>query len=89
MTALNIKNEESVRLVKERAELEVASMTTVVIEAVREKLAQERAQRANKGLAEKLLKLGRNTTPLWKEPWKSTPHGELLYDEKGLPRQPA
>ena len=42
MSALNIKNEEAVRLVRELAELEGESMTTVVIEAVREKLDRTR-----------------------------------------------
>ena len=38
VVALNIKNEEAVRLAKELAALEGESMTTVVIEALREKL---------------------------------------------------
>lgn len=86
MTALNIKNEEAVRLVRELANLRCESMTTVVIDAVREQLAKERAQQSKVGLAEKLLKLGQETAPLWKETWKCIPHGDLLYDEKGLPK---
>lgn len=85
MAALNIKNEEAVRLVKELADLKGESLTTVVIEAVREQLAREQARQANAGLAEKLLAIGRGTAPLWAEPALSILHGDLLYDEYGLP----
>ncbi len=86
MPALNIKNEEAYRLVKELADREAKSMTTVVIEAVREKLEREHPTQQRQGLADKLLELGHETAPLWREPWRSTPHGELLYDENGLPK---
>ena len=86
MTSLNIKNEEAVRLIKELASLRGESMTTVVIHAVRKQLDEEHAANADQGLADKLLKLGRETAPLWREPWKSTPHGDLLYDDNGLPK---
>ena len=86
MPALNIKNEEAYRLVKQLADLKGESMTTVVIEAVREQIEREQAEQSNEGLAEKLLKIGRETAPLWREPWRSTPHGDLLYDDDGLPK---
>ena len=37
-------------------------------------------------LPERLLKIGRECAPLWKEPYRSADHGELLYDDKGLPK---
>lgn len=83
--SLSIKNQEAYRLVKELAELEQKSMTTVVIEAVRTQLEATRTRQRNEDLAERLLLLGKRTAPLWREPWKSTPHGDLLYDERGLP----
>jgi antitoxin VapB len=86
MPALNIKNEEAYRLVRELAELKGKSMTTVVIEAVRAELERERGHQYPEGLAEKLVELGRQASPLWREPWRSTPHGDLLYDENGLPK---
>ena len=86
MPSVNIENEETHRLVKEQAELRGQSMTAVVTEAVREQLKKERATQQDEGLAERLLKLGRETAPLWCEPWRSTPHGDLLYDENGLPK---
>jgi hypothetical protein len=36
--------------------------------------------------AERLLEIGRAAAPEWREPWRSTEHGDLLYGEDGLPR---
>jgi antitoxin VapB len=53
--------------------------------AVRERL--ERVHDTKKdSLAERLLEIGRECAPLWKEPYRSADHGELLYDEKGWPK---
>ncbi len=85
--SLNIKNEEAVRLVQELAELTGQSLTAAVISATKEKLEKERALEARKpGLAERLRKIAEETAPLFKEPWKSMDHGDLLYDELGLPK---
>jgi antitoxin VapB len=86
MPTLNIKNEEAYRLIRELADLKGKSMTTVVIEAVREKLEREREpDQQSVGLADQLLAIGRSTAPLWSEYALSTRHGDLLYDEYGLP----
>jgi antitoxin VapB len=83
--SLNIKNEETHRLVRQLAKVTGESMTAAVDKAVRERL--ERVRSTKKGnLAEWLLQIGRECAPLWKEPYKSMDHGDLLYDEKGLPK---
>ena len=83
--ALNIKNEETCELVQELAQLTGENMTEAITNAVRERL--ERAKHPKKaGVAKRLMEIGRETAPLIKEPWRSTPHGDLLYDEKGLPK---
>ncbi len=83
--SLNIKNEQTHRRVRELARLTGESMTAAVDKAVQERL--ERVRDKKKGsLAERLLQIGRECAPLWKEPYKSMDHGELLYDEKGLPK---
>jgi predicted nucleotidyltransferase len=38
------------------------------------------------GFAGRLSAIGRDCAPRLKEPFRSTPHGDLLYDELGLPR---
>jgi len=83
--ALNIKNKEAEKLVHELAEITGESMTTAVTEAVRERLDRVRSERG-KGLAERLLKIGKDCASHLHEPYRSVDHGNLLYDEKGMPR---
>jgi antitoxin VapB len=83
--SLYIKNEETHRLAQELAKLTGESMTAAVTEAVRERLERLRQTR-RKNVAERLMKIAKECGPLWKEPFRSMDHGELLYDEKGLPK---
>jgi len=83
--SLNIKNEKTHRLVRELAHATGESMTAAVDKAVQERL--ERVRRDKKGnLAERLLQIGRECAAHMKEPYLSIDHGEMLYDEKGLPK---
>jgi antitoxin VapB len=82
---LNIKSEETHRLAQELARLTGESMTAAVTEAVRERLDRVRRERAV-GLADRLLAIGRDCASRLKEPFRSADHGDLLYDEWGLPR---
>jgi antitoxin VapB len=83
--SLNIKDEETHRLARELAQLTGESQTTAVMIAIRERLDRLHAA-GHPTLADRLLAIGRNTAPRLKEPFRSTEHGELLYDEHGLPR---
>jgi antitoxin VapB len=83
--SLNIKNEEAHRLARELAESTGESMATAVTQAVRERLERVRQGR-HPSKVERILKIARECAPLWKEPFRSVDHGELLYDEKGLPK---
>ncbi|MSO75763.1 MAG: transcription factor [Alphaproteobacteria bacterium] len=82
---LNIKNEETHRLARELASLTGESLTAAVTEAVRERLERMRGERKG-SLAERLLAIGKDCAARLKEPYRSIEHGELLYDERGLPR---
>lgn len=83
--SLNIKNEKTHRRARELARLTGESMTAAVDKAVRERL--ERVRGSKKGsLAERLLQIGRECAAHMKEPYLSIDHGEMLYDEKGLPK---
>lgn len=83
--SLNIKNEETHRLVRELAALTGESMVQAITEAVRERLERLR-RREGQSLADRLLAIGRDCAVHLKEPFCSADHGELLYDERGLPR---
>ena len=83
--SLNIKSEKTHRMAKELARLTGKSMTAAVGEAVRERLERVKGN-SKQGLAERLLQIGRECAAHMKEPYKSIDHGDLLYDEKGLPK---
>ena len=83
--ALNIKNEKTQRLAKELAKLTGESMTAAITEAVRERPDRLRSEHGA-GLAEALVQIGRDCAAHLREPFRSVDHGELLYNEKGLPR---
>ena len=85
--SLNIKNKDAHKLAQQLARLTGESMTEAVTEAVRERLkkVQEKDKHAAR-LSDRLLKIGHDCAPRLKEPFRSADHGDLLYDEKGLPR---
>ncbi len=82
---LNIKNAEAERLIDLLARLEGRSKTAVVTEAVREKLERLR-ESDRKGLAERILAIGRDCASRMSPEALALDHGEYLYDERGLPR---
>jgi len=82
---MNIKNKEAYRLNKQLAKLTGESLTTAVTEAVRERLDRARRKHGT-DLAERLLLIGRDCAAHLKEPYRSTNHGTMLYDERGLPK---
>jgi antitoxin VapB len=82
---MNIKNDEAQKLAHKLADLTGESLTSAVTEAVRERL--ERIQDARgEGLADRLLRIGKDCAAHLKEPFLSGDHGDILYDERGLPR---
>jgi antitoxin VapB len=83
--ALNIKNEETQKLAKELAELTGETMTAAITKALRDRLDRLRSDQGN-SLAELLMKIGKDCAAHLREPFRSVDHGELLYNEKGLPR---
>jgi antitoxin VapB len=82
---LNIKNKEAHRLAEELAKLTGESMTAAVTIAVRERLERVRREQSL-SLADRLLKIGKDCAAHLKEPFRSVDHGDLLYDQRGLPR---
>ncbi len=82
---LNIKNEETHRLVRELATLTGESMAAAVAEAVRQRLDRVRRARGV-SLADRLIAIGKDCAAHLKEPFRSAEHSDLLYDERGLPR---
>ena len=82
--AMNIKNDEAQKLAHELARITGESLTGAVSEALRERL--QRVQSTQGGLAQRLLRIGRDCAAQLKEPFRSKDHADLLYDERGLPK---
>lgn len=80
---LNIKTGEAHRLAKELAEKTGESLTTAVTEALRERLA--RIER--RGLADRLMEIGRRASAAMSEEERKFDYDAFLYDEEtGLPK---
>ena len=82
--SLNIKSSEADRLVDALSRLTGESKTRAVIEAVRERLEREQRARDRKACSADLLEIGRRCAGYGRH--DTTDHGELLYDERGLPQ---
>ena len=83
--ALNIKNKETENLARELSKLTGESLTFAVTKALRERLERVRNERGI-GLADRLMEIGRKCAANLREPSRSEDHGNMLFDEKGLPR---
>ena len=83
--SLNIKHEEAHKLAAQLAKLTGENMTQAVTNAIRERLDRARNHRGS-GLADRLTQIGKDCAAHLKEPFRSADYGDLLYDEKGLPR---
>jgi antitoxin VapB len=77
-----VLEDEAETLARELAELTGESMTTVVTEALRERLARER----RRGMADRLMAIGRDCASRMSEETRTMNYDELLYDENGLPK---
>jgi antitoxin VapB len=84
--SLNIKNAETYRLVKELADLTGESMTGAVTEAVRERLERLRRTEDGRGMAERIHAIAADMRARLPDDFFDIEHGDLLYDEDGLPR---
>lgn len=80
-TQLNIKNAEAVQLAAELARAEGISRTELVLEALR----AWKHKRESENIYEKALAICRDTAPRLPDTQLSLAHGDLLYDEYGLP----
>jgi antitoxin VapB len=83
--ALNIKNPKTEKLARELAKSTGEGITTAVTRALDERLERVRVKHGA-SLANHLLRIATDCAAHLKGASRSADHGELLYDEKGLPR---
>lgn len=83
---LSIKDREADELARRLAAETGESITEAVKQALRERLAQARRRRERTALSERLLEIGALCAAHMSKPFHSLDHGDLLYDERGLPK---
>ena len=86
--ALSIKNPEAEQLVRQLTAQTGETVTRAIIVSLRERL--DRLERSPSEVraakAARLHRISADAAGRWVEPYRSTDHGDLLYDENGLPR---
>ena len=84
--SLNIKNDETRQLASEFARLTGETMTGAVTTALRERLEREKHRCDANVLARELHAIGQRCASLLGPGPSAVEHGDLLYDEQGLPK---
>ena len=84
--SLNIKNEETCRLAGELARVTGETMTGAITVALRERLEREKRRRDVEVRAQRLLAIGERCAKRLGPGPSAVEHGDLLYDERGLPK---
>lgn len=84
--SLNIKNDETCRLARELSHLTGETMTGAITVALQERLARERRERSVEARLKEMRAIARRCAELLREGGPPVDHGELLYDDRGLPR---
>ncbi|HEY7815272.1 MAG TPA: type II toxin-antitoxin system VapB family antitoxin [Nakamurella sp.] len=85
--ALSIKNPEAELLVRRLTAHTGETATRAIIVALQERLDRiDRSADAAAAKAARLRRISADAAGRWIEPYRSSEHGEILYDENGLPR---
>lgn len=83
-SGLNIKSPEAHKLAQQLAKETGESMTSLVTEALREKLTRVRKKQVKRLTVEEMLEIGERIKSHIKKP--IVDHAAFLYDENGLPK---
>ena len=83
---LNIKNDETCLLARDLARLTGETMTAAITVALRERLARTRRRYDLNARIEELLAIGQRCSESLEPGPSASEHGDLLYDDQGLPK---
>ena len=83
---LNIKNEETCRLASELARLTGETKTGAITQALRERLERESRLRGTAARLREMRAIAERCAALVGPGVSSVEHGDLLYNEQGLPQ---
>ena len=84
--SLNIKNEETCRLAGELASLTGETMTGAITVALKERLEREQRERSVEARLRRMRAISERCAKLLRGGGPPVDHGDLLYDERGLPK---
>ncbi len=84
--SLNIKNDETCRLASELARLTGETMTGAITVALRERLEREKRERSVEARIQKMRATAERCAKLLAPGPSAVEHGDVLYDERGLPK---
>ena len=85
--SLNIKNPEAHALATRLAQKTGETLTDAVTTALRERLDRlERTTEFDEQRYQTLKALVKDSRSLWRDSLLAADHGDLLYDERGLPK---
>ena len=84
--SLNIENEQTCRLAAELADLTGETMTGAITVALKERLERERRQRGVNVRLQRMRTISERCAKLLRDAGPPVDHGDLLYDERGLPK---
>ena len=83
---LNIKNDETCRLASELARLTGETMTGAITVALRQRLEREKRERSVETRVQELRAIAERCAKLLGPGPSAVEHGDVLYDERGLPK---
>ncbi len=83
---LNIRNDETCRLASDLALLTGETMTDAITVALRERLEREQRKRDIASRSRELRAIAERCAALMDPGPPAIDHGDLLYDERGLPK---
>ena len=84
--SLNIKNDETCRLAGELARLTGETMTGAITVALRERLEREKRERSVETRVQEIRAIAERCAKLMGPGPSAVEHGDMLYDERGLPK---
>ena len=84
--SLNIESDEILRLAEELASLTGETVSEAVTVALRERLERVRRERRVEERLQSMRAISQRTARMLRDGPSAVEHGDLLYDERGLPK---
>ena len=84
--SLNIESDEILRLAEELASLTGETVSEAVTVALKERLERVRRERNVEERLQSMRAISQRTARLLRDGPSAVEHGDLLYDERGLPK---